>query len=358
MSGRIRNRSPSSGTGTVEPDLAWCHAIVGEVSRTFAITIDVLDEPMSSYICVGYLLCRIADTIEDARHIPPEDQSRLLRRYDALLESDDTASIDRFMTAVDPWIPDDDDQSADWAVVTATPRVIRTFRSQPTPVREAIRPPVRELVQGMALFVDRYADEGGLRIQTSDELEEYCYYAAGTVGKLITNLICRDGVTPETRRRLDGSAESFGLLLQLVNIAKDVYVDYRIENNVYLPAKWLRAEGISHESITDADAADRVASVIKRTSEFARDHLDDAQRYLEAVPEHDGNRVEAWAIPFFLAIGTLRELRRRPEDAISLEGIKVSRSEVYAIITAARDVSERESIGKLRHQIATAPYHQ
>jgi len=65
-----------------EADVEWCHETVQGVSRTFALTIDVLDDPMSTHICLGYLLCRVADTIEDAGHIPPEPQAELLRLYD------------------------------------------------------------------------------------------------------------------------------------------------------------------------------------------------------------------------------------------------------------------------------------
>ncbi|ERG88642.1 MAG: phytoene/squalene synthetase [halophilic archaeon J07HX5] len=65
-----------------EPDLAWCYDAVQDVSRTFALTVDVLEEPMASHIALGYLLCRIPDTVEDAAHIPPESQAELLREYE------------------------------------------------------------------------------------------------------------------------------------------------------------------------------------------------------------------------------------------------------------------------------------
>jgi farnesyl-diphosphate farnesyltransferase len=52
-----------------EVDEAWCYEAVQGVSRTFALTVDVLEEPMSTHICLGYLLCRVADTVEDAGHL-------------------------------------------------------------------------------------------------------------------------------------------------------------------------------------------------------------------------------------------------------------------------------------------------
>ncbi|ELY28171.1 farnesyl-diphosphate farnesyltransferase [Haloferax volcanii DS2] len=202
---------------------------------------------MASHICIGYLLCRIADTVEDSSSIAPDEQAHLLRLYDRALDSDDDTTVDEFVAAVQPHLPPEGEQSDDWMVVANTARVFRTFEALPEDVREAVTPPVRELVSGMAMFVERYSQTGGLRIQSREELEEYCYYAAGTVGNLITNLVTRGNVDSERRSRLYDTAEEFGLLLQLVNIAKDVHDDYTSENNVYLPADWLDDAGVPQE---------------------------------------------------------------------------------------------------------------
>ena len=216
--------NPGTGPPRKE-DLAWCHEAVQGVSRTFAITIDCLDEPMASWICVGYLLCRVPDTIEDAGHISPTEQVRLLESYGAALDPDSEDSVEGFREEVEPWLPDESERNADWAVVAAAPRVVRTFEELDPEAKDAIRPPVEELVGGMARFVDRYAEAGGLRIETIEELEEYCWYAAGTVGTLITNLLATDA-TPARARQLRANARSFAMLLQLVNVAKDVAADY------------------------------------------------------------------------------------------------------------------------------------
>lgn len=340
-------------------DLEWCHKSVQGVSRTFALTVDVLDEPMSSHICIGYLLCRVADTVEDASNVPPEAQADILRAYDAALDPDDETGIEAFSDAVDPYLPSEEEMNEDWRVVEEAPRVVRTFEALPADVREAVTPPVRELVQGMVMFVERYADEGGLRIQSPEELEEYCYYAAGTVGNLITNLVTRHDLTAERRSRLYDTAEEFGLLLQLVNISKDVRDDYVSENNVYLPEEWLAEEGVSQEEILVPENESAVSSVVRRTAEHATSFLDDAQTYLETVPLRNGNTLAAWAIPFLLSVGTLRELLSNPEDAVTDQGVKVSRKEVFAVVSAMTGGPvEREALADLRKEIFAHPYHR
>lgn len=338
------------------PDLDWCRDAVQGVSRTFALTVEVLDEPMSTHICLGYLLCRVADTVEDAGHIPPAEQSELLRLYGRAIDPDDSTTVSEFRTAVDHRIPAPEERNDDWVVVAHSPTIAATFDELPPDVRRAIVPPVLELVDGMAMFVDRHADEGGLRISDRAELEEYCYYAAGTVGNLITNLLTREEMAEDRVKKLYATAEEFGLLLQLVNVSKDVYDDYTEENNVYLPAEWLEDEGVEQNRVVDPENRASSAAVVERTAGYARSFLDDAQTYLETMPLSNGNTMAAWGIPFLLAVGTLRELGSRPEDAVSDADLKVSRQEVFAVISEMRNGS-RASITQLREIISRRPYH-
>ncbi|QSG02029.1 phytoene/squalene synthase family protein [Natranaeroarchaeum sulfidigenes] len=343
---------------TFDEDLAWCFDAVSDVSRTFAITIDVLDEPMASRICVGYLLCRVADTVEDAGHIPPAIQQELLEEYQEAIARDGDVTVQEFDDDVAEWIPDEPGEDADdWEVVENAPRIVRTFEHLPEADREAIRDPVCELVGGMATFVDRHAETGGLRIETPDELEEYCWYAAGTVGELITNLVTR-GTDPQRTEVLQEHARSFALLLQLVNVAKDVTDDYHEENNVYLPASWLREYGVEQDAVCEKQNRREVTSVIERVTDRAAGYLDDALIYLEALPEHRGNTLAAWAIPYLLAVGTIRELRERPEDVLEEGGVKVPKPEVLTLIAQFDGGVDKAALAELRQQMERRPLHQ
>ncbi|MFC4987208.1 phytoene/squalene synthase family protein [Saliphagus infecundisoli] len=347
----------SQSRSTEDADMEWCYEAVHGVSRTFSITVDRLEEPMARQICLGYLLCRVADTIEDAGHIPPGEQSRLLEQYDRVLDPEDPTDAEAFVAEVGPWLPEPEERTEDWEVVARTPRVVATYEALEEEPREIMREPVRELVDGMAMFTRRYAEEGGLRLQTLEELEEYCWYAAGTVGTLITGLVSR-GASPERAATLRDNARSFALLLQLVNVAKDVEDDYHEENNVYLPAEWLEEEDVESEAVTDDANHGGVTTVIRRVAGRAEGYLDGAHRYLEAVPERHGNTLSAWAIPYLLAVGTLRELRERPEDVLREGDVKISRAEVYALLQAFEGDVSQAHLQALREEMVEAPLHQ
>jgi farnesyl-diphosphate farnesyltransferase len=204
----------------------------------------------------------------------------------------------------------------------------------------------------MAMFVERYAEHGGLRLQTFDELEEYCWYAAGTVGTLVTGLLARN-VDDSVGETLQNNARSFAMLLQLVNVSKDVATDYEEENNVYIPQELLDDQELNTEDIPNDAKSEEFVPVIHRVTDRAESYLDGAQTWLEAMPEIRGNTLSAWAIPFLLAVGTIRELEKRPEDVIEEGNVKVSRSEVttlFAMFAGEDDPSLEELRTKMRQR--------
>jgi farnesyl-diphosphate farnesyltransferase len=336
----------------VSTDLEWCYDVVQDVSRTFALTISELEEPLAREICVGYLMCRVADTIEDATHIPPDAQVALLDTYRSVLESGEDRDLTAFMHRVAEWIPAA--PTADWQVVAGTPRVIRVFRALPAESRSEIRPRVLEMIDGMSMFIERYADDGGLRIQTMDELEEYCWYVAGTVGFLVTGLVTR-GTSSETASSLYEYAAAFGLLLQLVNVAKDIVDDYESENNVYVPSDVLSEHGLGPADIESVDEGSRFAPVVVALVERAEAYTDEARQWLDEMPLARGNTTSAWAVPYLLAVGTLRELKDRPGDVITDGDVKVGRDEVLAVVSAFEGDGV-PSVAELRDEIRREPF--
>ena len=62
-------------------DLAYQKAILGSVSRTFALTIPLLPPAIEVVVGNTYLLCRIVDTIEDAAELSPPDKQRLSKLF-------------------------------------------------------------------------------------------------------------------------------------------------------------------------------------------------------------------------------------------------------------------------------------
>src|SRR6476661_2665539 len=73
----------------------FCEGILPAVSRTFALGIRALPGALGQAVLDAYLLCRIADTVEDSPSIAPEAKAVLFD--DFLAAFGDKAALDRFL---------------------------------------------------------------------------------------------------------------------------------------------------------------------------------------------------------------------------------------------------------------------
>ncbi len=346
--------SRQSREETLAADREWVFEAVPRVSRTFALSIDLLEEPLASWVATGYLLCRTADTIEDDVAIDPRRRAELLESFDAALDPDADESVDDFLAAIEETRPDADGD--DWDVVYQVDRTLRVLRSFDPAVGESMLDVASEMATGMADVLRRHADDGGLRLSTVEELEEYCWYVAGTVGVMITELRNYHGPDIEATPDLE-DARSFALLLQLVNIAKDVRADWEEENNVYLPGEWLAEEGLDHEDVADPESSTAVAHVVERVVDHAAGHADGARRYLTTLPEDESGLLEAFGLPYVLALGTIRELRGRTVDAVrEADAVKLQRREVAALFDRMGQGVTQSDVSDIAATVRNEPY--
>jgi len=197
----------------------WCRDLLPRVSRTFALSVRVLPGELGRAVLAAYLLCRIADTIEDAPQLDAQLKAATLDRF--LHCFDDSASATALSADLALWPGD----GAHVELSGGTDRVFALFRSLPAATQVHVHRWVAEMSCGMRKFVLLYPD--GIRIQTLDEYKEYCYYVAGTVGYMLTDLWHEHShaVSETVYRKLREKSRQYGEALQTVNILKDVASD-------------------------------------------------------------------------------------------------------------------------------------
>src|SRR5262245_17054587 len=149
-----------------DPALAFCWKVLPEVSRSFALVIRLLPRKVGNAVMTSYLLCRIADTIEDSS-LPPDEKRACLRRFAAAVASGG---------AFEP--PACDYPQTYRELMSRANDVLACFRSLPAGVRALIAERVTEMCAGMGTWCDR-------EIRTLADQNEYCYFVAGLVGNLL-----------------------------------------------------------------------------------------------------------------------------------------------------------------------------
>jgi len=282
--------------------------LLEHTSRTFALSIPLLPEPVMQQITVSYLLFRIADTFEDEagwtnaeRIAALESFGRMLTRAgDAPSGRPDACELDRVDVA--------DEAYAE--LLRNADTVVGALAEFDAPARRTIIAHLHRTIDGMRLWLER-----DTLPTTVGEVQEYCYYVAGIVGELCTELfILNEPALRTARPELLELAPHFGEGLQLVNILRDE-LDDASDGRHYLPRTPAR------RALFDVAADD-----LRRAGEYVT--------LLERSGAPAG--VVAFnAMNLTLAIATLARVRERGP------GVKLSRQEVASAFDAISGAARR-----------------
>ena len=319
------------------------------VSRTFALGIRLLPRTLGHPVTIGYLLCRIADTIEDDHGLVPARKLALLEHFLACF--DDTEAADGYPSeALGVGM-----SNADRELVAGTAHVFLAYRSIDVPSRRILKEWVGEMVRGMMTFVRTHPT--GIRIADVPEFRRYCYYVAGTVGHLLTDLWYAHSrfVGPQRYKRLLVHCEAFGEALQTVNILKDIPWDIEHENAVYIPRDLLVSAGSDHDSLLDPLHRGQNRKALEALLLLADADLESAIAYVSLLPPV-AMRIRLFCVlPIVFAVATLREIKKSESMLVSGGSVKITRSEVNSLIlagstTTVSNVSLRWLMGRVRER--------
>lgn len=351
--------SPPSPRATSVPprpaprdSVAFCRSILPSVSRTFALSIRLLPGQLRDAVLASYLLCRIADTVEDDHSATVERKAKLLQTL--LVALDDPRAANSIAASADELVAG---ERAHVELVRGTPHVIAMYGALDERPRGRVRHWVTEMVRGMEKFVRLYPN--GIRIRTLDEYKEYCYYVAGTVGNLLTDLWHEydSAVGVDVYRALWRRCRDFGEALQTVNILKDIAWDATHENAIYIPGDSLAAHGSSHRLLLDPAHTTQNHAAVEELISLAWQDLDGALEYMLMLPRR-ALRIRAFCLlPLLFACATLRELSR--SRAMLREGgsVKISRREVRALMAVGLlAVGSNSAIRRLAARVRRAPF--
>ena len=327
---------------TRENAIQFCREILPAVSRTFSISIRLLPGELGAAIRCAYLICRIADTIEDERTFSADEKAVLFDALTAILgdeasprvmpseANDRSPARDPLQTLVGS-APRLTSNPAARRLVENARLVVVAYRNLPEVTRAHVRRWTTEMIAGMRKFVLAYPH--GVRIQSLDEYKEYCYYVAGTVGYLVTDLWHEHSPSIGKRRyaMLRERCQGFAEALQTVNILKDVARDAEQENSIYIPEQLLQAHGGAHATIFSPERANATRAALSTLIQLAWRDLEQAKAYVLTIPRRAVAIRLSCALPLLFAYATLRDLTRLVEHPVRDGVVKISRAEVKSL---------------------------
>jgi farnesyl-diphosphate farnesyltransferase len=191
------------------------------------------------------------------------------------------------------------------------------------------------------------------KIQSLSDQNIYCYYAAGIVGYMITELFGERGYFDEAEvSQMMPLGHDFGLALQKVNIIKDVAEDMK-EKRFYWPKDLLQEHGLDYKTLTKEKNDRQALVVIKEMIKDVKHYFNRCLDYIERLPSNPEGLKIFCGDNLLMAIATLRG---QVTTNIFKKEIKIKREEVYAIDTAVTDyVKHRKSLRGLADMISVKP---
>lgn len=303
-------------------DVDYQARILPRVSRTFALTIPQLPEPLRTAVGNAYLVCRIADTIEDEPTLTATESALYLQRFAATVlgtEAPEPLARELSRRLSERTLP------AERELVSNMPRVISVTASLGE-ARVTIQRCTAIMCQGMHRF-QRNASLRGLAC--SSDLDSYCYYVAGVVGEMLTELFSRySPVVAAQRAPLLELSASFGEGLQLTNILKDFWEDHD-RGACWLPRDVFARHGVDLARVSAQHPDPGFHAAMRELVGVAHGHLRNALTYTLLIPAREAGirRFCLWAIG--LAVLTLRNIARNPGFTCAAQ-IKVSHSALFA----------------------------
>jgi farnesyl-diphosphate farnesyltransferase len=316
-------------------DEDYQNRILPHVSRTFALTIPQLPPGLRTPVTNAYLLCRIADTIEDETTPSAAATLVLLQRFVAVVcgkEDADLLARDVAPQLSQRTLPAERD------LVLNMKRVVTITAQFDESQRVAIQRCVDIMCHGMHQFQQTASLRG---LPRSTDLDDYCYYVAGVVGQMLTELFCSYSAEAcQQRTELHDLAVSFAQGLQMTNILKDVWED-RSRGACWLPQEVFSGHGIDLGQLAPGQGNPGFHAGMRELVGVAHVHLRNALSYTLLIPAKETGirRFCLWAIG--LAVLTLRRIAATPGFTSGAQ-VKVSHSAV-AVTQLSTNVAVRSN---------------
>ncbi len=301
--------------------------ILQGVSRTFALTIPQLPEALRRVIGNAYLLCRITDTIEDDNALTSEQTRHLSQMFSEVVSGSTCA--EEFAQTLYPLLSDHT-IPAEHDLIKNTAAVIRITHSFNSTQRAALERCVRIMAKGMSDYQETESLAG---LKDLPAMNQYCYFVAGVVGEMLTELFCDySGAIDRHKPQLMKLSVSFGQGLQMTNILKDIWED-RQRGACWLPQEIFDQHGFNLIDLTPGMTDEKFQAGLAELLGIAKNHLRNAMMYTHLIPPEEVGirRFCLWAIG--MAILTLNKINQNRSFSKGAQ-VKINRRSVKATIIA------------------------
>lgn len=298
--------------------------ILSRVSRSFALTIPMLDEEIKNEVLLAYLQDRILDNFEDEIHPPDlELQKEMMDKVSRIFSTEeyDRSSDFRVIKDKSELIESESLQK----LTKNIDLIYQCYQDFDLDIQKISHKWLQEMNQGMQKYLTK-------EVQTFADLDEYCYYVAGTVGGFLTEtIIYKFDINQKKQQVLLDNFNQAGLFLQKVNLIRDIREDLESRDKHFWPLKELN---ISEVELSNSRNEEKVLEALSKMLSDLKSHIPALKKYYQALPKELKGYKKFFAVNNALGLATIDKLENNADVFYGKKPIKVSKLKFLNIIRA------------------------
>jgi phytoene/squalene synthetase len=224
---------------------------LNKVSRSFALCIEQLKEPLKGQVGLAYLICRILDTVEDSHFENTAEKIGLITEFEMFIISKPTANqvetwlarilknnLNNIAAQSSPAYTSDANSEiplisdGEMLLLKDSFRIFSDLHLLAIKDRQILQDTALSMARGMAYFIQKHSFKNILSLNSLTEVNRYCFFVAGLVGEMLSKLAHLNNPNFNLSEENLKNAHQFGLFLQKINLLKDQIHDEQVGRNL------------------------------------------------------------------------------------------------------------------------------
>ena len=304
--------------------------LLEETSRSFFLTLKVLPSSIRKQVGLLYLLARVADTIADSKTGQVDILLNSLASWDLATSQENGEMSDLTLLANLQSNP------AEERLLENVDIALNAFQKISKNDQIHMRRCLKIIIGGQTLDIQRFgpandSDEISA-LENDQELDDYAYRVAGSVGEFWTSMTlahCVSADGPDSEKMFELGIR-FGKALQMINILRDIPEDLSF-GRCYIPLKRLKEVGLNPIELRDVSNHEKFNPIYQSLLDITQGHLDAAEQYILMLPGTQIRLKIACLLPVLIGQKTVN-LLRTSNILDSSERVKVPRKIVKRLM--------------------------
>ncbi|MGF1656352.1 MAG: phytoene/squalene synthase family protein [Verrucomicrobiales bacterium] len=296
--------------------------LLQSTARSFALTIELMPSRLRSVLRRTYLLARATDTIADVSPASVEVRTQTLMAIQRALLQTEAVDISPFRSTTL--------RSEEQSLLDNLSGLLSAHQQNADqPTGQLSTEVLQHILTGQLFDLSHFAEatHKPISLSSQEQLEQYTFWVAGSVGEYWTKLCINDwpGFTRVNEpMHLISLGKRFGQALQLTNILRDAFQDWE-QGRCYLPP-------LPDSQGQEVDQPDHLEAKVRFYQTQADNAFVAAIQYQLALKPF---RLRlAVGLPILIGLATMKLVEENLPDS-SHPRNKVSRSLVYSLLRQA-----------------------